>query len=68
MDLLKHLHEDTLTDVFGTREMRSPAPTAFIPKGKTAPAVAYQMVKDETDPQPQPRLNLATFVTTYMDD
>ena len=27
MDLLKH-KEDTLTDVFGTREMRSPAPTA----------------------------------------
>ena len=68
MDLLKHLHEDTLTDVFGTREMRSPAPTEFIPKGKTAPEVAYQMVKDETYPQTQPRLNLATFVTTYMDD
>ena len=26
------------------------------------------MVKDETYPQTQPRLNLATFVTTYMDD
>ena len=26
------------------------------------------MVKDETFPQTQPRLNLATFVTTYMDD
>ena len=67
MDLLKH-KEDTLTDVFGTREMRSPAPTEFIPKGKTAPEVAYQMVKEETYPQTQPRLNLATFVTTYMDD
>ena len=66
MDLLKH-KEDTLTDVFGTREMRSPAPTEFIPKGKTAPEVAYQMVKEETYPQTQPRLNLATFVTTYMD-
>ena len=29
---------------------------------------AYQLVKDETYPQTQPRLNLATFVTTYMDD
>ena len=26
------------------------------------------MVKDETFAQTQPRLNLATFVTTYMDD
>ena len=30
--------------------------------------VAYQMVKDETFAQTQPRLNLATFVTTYMDE
>jgi len=33
-----------------------------------ANAPAYQMVKDETFAQTQPRLNLATFVTTYMDD
>ena len=60
--------EDTLTDIFGSKEMRSPAPTEFIPKNKTAPEIAYQLVKDETYPQTQPRLNLATFVTTYMDD
>ncbi len=30
--------------------------------------IAYQMVKDETFAQTQPRLNLATFVTTWMDD
>ena len=34
----------------------------------TTPQIAYQMVKDETFAQTQPRLNLATFVTTYMDD
>ena len=59
---------DTSADIFGSKEMRSPAPVEFIPKGKTAPEIAYQMVKDETYPQTQPRLNLATFVTTYMDD
>lgn len=32
------------------------------------PEIAYQIVKDETYPQTQPRLNLATFVTTYMDE
>lgn len=68
MNQQKHNTEDTLTDIFGSKEMRSPAPTEFIPKDKTAPEIAYQLVKDETYPQTQPRLNLATFVTTYMDD
>ena len=54
--------------IFGTPEMREPAPTEFIPKHGTPAEVAYQIVKDETFPQTQPRLNLATFVTTYMDD
>ena len=44
------------------------APTEFIPLTSTSPEVAYKIVKDETYPQTQPRLNLATFVTTYMDD
>ena len=48
--------------------MKEPAPTEYIPKHKTRAETAYQIVKDETFPQTQPRLNLATFVTTYMDD
>ncbi len=66
----QHNHNtgDALTDVFGSQTMRCPAPTQVIPQGKTAPEIAYQLVKDETYPQTQPRLNLATFVTTYMDD
>ena len=54
--------------IFGTPQMREPAPAEFIPKHGTPAEVAYQIVKDETFPQTQPRLNLATFVTTYMDD
>ena len=54
--------------IFGSKGMREPAPSEFIPKHKTPAAIAYQIVKDETFPQTQPRLNLATFVTTYMDD
>lgn len=56
------------TPIFGSSQMREPAPTDFIPKHGTPAEVAYQIVKDETFPQTQPRLNLATFVTTYMDD
>jgi len=54
--------------IFGSETMREPAPSEFIPKHRTPAETAYQMVKDETFPQTQPRLNLATFVTTYMDD
>ncbi len=55
------------TSVFGSEQMLQPAPTDRIPQHATTPEIAYQMVKDETFPQTQPRLNLATFVTTYMD-
>ena len=54
--------------VFGSEEMRSTVPSEFIPEGSMPADIAYQIVKDETFPQTQPRLNLATFVTTYMDD
>ncbi len=60
--------EEADTAVFGSEQMLTPAPTEYIPQHKTLPEIAYQMVKDETYPQTQPRLNLATFVTTYMDD
>lgn len=56
------------SEVFGTNAMINPAPVDKIPDGPTTSEVAYQMVKDETFPQTQPRLNLATFVTTYMDE
>ena len=39
MNQQKHNTEDTLTDIFGSKEMRSPAPTEFIPKDKTAPEI-----------------------------
>jgi glutamate decarboxylase len=54
--------------IFGSRTMREPAPAEFIPRHRTPAETAYQIVKDETFPQTRPRLNLATFVTTYMDD
>lgn len=53
---------------FGSEDMLHAAPIDTIPMHSTLPEVAYQMVKDETFAQIQPRLNLATFVTTYMDE
>ena len=54
--------------IFGSEQMREPVAAEFIPEQGTPAPIAYQIVKDETFPQTQPRLNLATFVTTYMDD
>ncbi|MFR9650412.1 MAG: glutamate decarboxylase [Rikenellaceae bacterium] len=54
--------------IYASEQMLQPAPKDYIPKEATSPQIAYQMVKDETYPQTQPHLNLATFVTTYMDE
>lgn len=58
---------DAKSVAFGQDATMKAAPVEKIPDGPTTPEVAYQMVKDETFAQTQPRLNLATFVTTYMD-
>ena len=42
--------ENIATAVFGSAEMKQSAPAEAIPKHKTAPEIAYQMVKDETFP------------------
>lgn len=69
MDAKKTTRPDTVdTSVYGSDEMLKQAPEDVIPAGPTTPEIAFQMVQDETYPQTQPRLNLATFVTTYMDE
>ncbi len=56
------------TAVYASEQMLQPAPSQTIPQESTSPEIAYQMVKNETYAQTQSRLNLATFVTTYMDE
>ncbi|MBQ8811456.1 MAG: glutamate decarboxylase [Bacteroidales bacterium] len=68
MNNKSNMSDNGISPIFGSEEMREAAPWEFMPKHKTAAETAYQIVKDETFPQTQPRLNLATFVTTYMDD
>lgn len=59
--------DNPATSVYGSDQMLKTAPVDSIPAEPTMPEIAYQMVHDETFPQTQPQLNLATFVTTYMD-
>ena len=65
---MKNQNPPTSTEVFGMPQMLEPAPVETLPLKGTPPEVAYQMVKSEIYAQTQPHLNLATFVTTYMDD
>ncbi|MFI3247810.1 MAG: glutamate decarboxylase [Rikenellaceae bacterium] len=61
-------NDNTATAVYASEQMLQPAPSQKIPQSSTPPEIAYQMVKNETYAQTQSRLNLATFVTTYMDE
>ncbi len=60
--------ENPWTPIFAQERVLEQTPQDVIPQHPTDPEVAYQLVKEETYPQTNPMLNLATFVTTYMDD
>ena len=60
--------ENPITPVFGTDEEARVAPKYEMPAGMMPGEVAYQIVHDEAMLDGNSRLNLATFVTTWMDD
>ena len=68
MDTKKKIRKEDESNIFGSLQMKESVPAETIPEIGMPADTAYQIVKDETFPQTQPRLNLATFVTTYMDD
>lgn len=51
-----------------TGEMTSAPPTHQLPDGPMPPSTAYQLVHDELMLDGNSRLNLATFVTTWMEN
>lgn len=60
--------EKCTTPIFGTSEEARVAPKFEMPKGSMSGEVAYQIVHDEAMLDGNSRLNLATFVSTWMDD
>ncbi len=68
MEKEKYNHVNVETPVYTSPTMLSKSPDQVIPAHPTSEEVAYRMVKDETYSQVEPKLNLASFVTTYMDD
>ncbi|KAI8816846.1 glutamate decarboxylase [Fimicolochytrium jonesii] len=53
--------------VYGSNYSRNPIPRYSMPEDEMPPSTAYQFIKDELALDGNPILNLATFVTTYME-
>lgn len=60
--------ENSSTPIFGSDNQRHAAPKFELPKGSISKESAYQIIHDEAMLDGNSRLNLATFVTTWMDD
>jgi glutamate decarboxylase len=58
---------DTLSPLFGTRSLRNPVPKYRLPDGEMESRSAYQLISDELMLDGNPALNLASFVTTWME-
>ncbi|MCP4218080.1 MAG: glutamate decarboxylase [bacterium] len=64
----KNQGRDTiLTPTFGSKEETHSVPKFKMPEGSMSPRTAYQIVHDECMLDGNARLNLATFVTTWME-
>ncbi|MFA6584566.1 MAG: glutamate decarboxylase [Elusimicrobiaceae bacterium] len=56
-----------LTPTYGSRELSSSVPKYVMPESEMLPRLAYNIVHDELMLDGNSRLNLATFVTTWME-
>jgi len=56
-----------LTPAYGRRELTEPVPKYVMPENEMLPRTAYNIVHDELMLDGNSRLNLATFVTTWME-
>jgi glutamate decarboxylase len=66
---LHHLSDDDqlLAPTYGQRSLNKPLPRFDIPEGEMAAQTAYSVIRDELMLDGNARLNLATFVTTWME-
>ena len=59
--------DDTLAPTYGSRSLSEPVPKYRLPEGDMPARLAYQLIHDELALDGNPALNLATFVTTWME-
>jgi glutamate decarboxylase len=66
--LAEHNDDDTrIAPLFGSRDLLNPIPRWNLADGEMPAAAAYQLIHDELSLDGNPLLNLASFVTTWMD-
>jgi glutamate decarboxylase len=63
----KLLPETVLSPAYVSRAMTEPVPRYTLPEGEMPPETAYRLIHDELILDGNARLNLATFVTTWME-
>jgi glutamate decarboxylase len=63
----KLLPDADLAPTYGSRAMAEPVPKYTLPDAEMTPQTAYQLIHDELMLDGNARLNLATFVTTWME-
>jgi len=63
----KLLPDLELGPAYGSRAMTEPVPRYTLPGGEMPPETAYRLIHDELMLDGNARLNLATFVTTWME-
>ncbi|KAI1481226.1 hypothetical protein K445DRAFT_317362 [Daldinia sp. EC12] len=56
------------TSVYGSKFAAEDLPKHEMPEGEMPKEIAYRMIKDELSLDGNPMLNLASFVTTYMEE
>lgn len=58
---------DSLTPAYATRYLTQPIPRLELPESEMPAGIAYRLIHDELNLDGNPELNLATFVTTWME-
>ncbi len=66
--MVRKLQPDVkLSPAYGSRAMTEPVPRYTLPDGELPPETVYRLIHDELMLDGNARLNLATFVTTWME-
>ncbi|MGB8402462.1 MAG: glutamate decarboxylase [Mycobacterium sp.] len=63
----RHVHASTMSPAYTGRLSTAPVPSLRLPDDPMDPQAAYRFIHDELMLDGSSRLNLATFVTTWMD-
>lgn len=63
----KNLSNETITPIYASRSLKEPVPKYALPKAEMSPREAYDLIHDQLMLDGNARLNLATFVTTWME-